>query len=141
MNEINIQYDANPTSEETKQLWKGISAHAKQVAGLDPGEGFAFYLRDESQTIVGGCSGYVFYGNLYVDMLYVAPAFRGKAWGTQLMKCAEQLGKEKNCQIMTVNTMDFEARGFYEKLGFYVEFERNGFEKNHRMFFLKKEMT
>lgn len=141
MKEITIQYDANPKSEETKQLWQGISEHAKQVAGLDPGEGFAFYIKDESQTILGGCSGYIFYGSIYVDLLWVHEDLRGKNYGAQLMKHAEHLGKEKNCTMMTVSTMDFEARGFYEKLGFEVEFERKGFVKGHSMFFLKKDLS
>src|SRR5690348_12670369 len=42
--------------------------------------------------------------------------------------------------FIAVNTMDFEALGFYIKLGFTVEIERKGFDKNSSMFFLRKDL-
>ncbi len=41
---------------------------------------------------------------------------------------------------MVVNTMDFEALNFYKKLGYMVEFERRGFEKDSIMYFLCKNL-
>ncbi len=141
VNPLKIHYDANPNSEETKQIWRGIAENAKQVSGLDAGNGFAFYLKDESQMILGGCSGYIFYGSIYVDLLWVHESLRNQHYGAQLMQHAEALGRENQCKIMTVNTMDFEARPFYEKLGFKVEFERTGFVGGDSMFFLKKDLV
>jgi hypothetical protein len=34
--------------------------------------------------------------------------------------------------------MSFEAEGFYEKLGYLVEFKRDGYEQNSQLIFLKK---
>ena len=35
--------------------------------------------------------------------------------------------------------MDFEAKPFYEKLGYKVEFERKGYDKNTSFYFLRKD--
>lgn len=64
-----ITYESNPTQNDTKVLWKGISEHATLKKGLEPGKAFAFFVKDEAGKIKGGCSGYLFYGCLYVDLL------------------------------------------------------------------------
>ena len=58
----------------------------------------------------------------------------------QLMQKAEEIARKRDCLFMTVNTMDFEARPFYEKHGYTVEFTRSGFEKNSVMYFLRKAL-
>jgi ribosomal protein S18 acetylase RimI-like enzyme len=59
---------------------------------------------------------------------------------TKLMEAAQKLAKESGCNFMAVNTMDWEALDFYKKLGFYVEFERRGFDKNSIFYFLRKDL-
>lgn len=135
-----ILFTNNPTQDETKILWQGISQNAQQVRGLKPGEAFGFFVRDEDENIKGGCSGYVFYGCLMVDLLWVDDSIRNQGYGTALMKAAENLAIQKQCHFITVNTMDFEAPTFYQKLGFFIEFERQGFEKDSIFYFLRKNL-
>lgn len=137
----NIIYDPNPQHHDTKIIWEGISKHAQDTRGLTPGKAFAFFVKDEASQIMGGCSGYIYYGCLYVDLLWVDQALRGKQYGTGLMKDAEKLAQDNQCHFIAVNTMDFEALDFYKKLGFDVEFERKGFEKNSSMYFLRKDLN
>ena len=108
------------------------------MKGFPVGKPFAFFIRDDLQQIKGGCSGYIYYGCLYVDLLWIDESLRGKQYGSQLMKDAEKLARDSHCNFIAVNTMDFEALEFYKKLGFTVEFERKGFDKNSSMYFLKK---
>jgi len=61
-----------------------------------------------------------------------------KGWGTKLMHEAENIGRKHGVCFVTVNTMDWEALSFYQKLGYYVEFVRDGYDKNSKMFFLRK---
>jgi ribosomal protein S18 acetylase RimI-like enzyme len=39
-----------------------------------------------------------------------------------------------------VNTMDWEAKPFYESLGYTVEFERKGYDLNSIAYFLRKNL-
>ena len=52
----------------------------------------------------------------------------------------EKFGKEKGCTFATVNTMDWEALGFYKRQGFTIEFERHGFKKESVFYFLRKPL-
>ena len=80
------------------------------------------------------------YGGLFVGQLWVTEKFRGKGYGIQLMQKAEALAKESKCNFIAVNTFDWEALDFYKKLGFDVEFERKGFDKNSIFYFLRKDL-
>lgn len=135
-----ISYESNPSPKDIQILGDGIVAYAKQKKGHKPMEFFAFFIRDEKGSIVGGCNGAMYYGCLYIDLLWISEALRNKDYGTQLMQNAEKLGREHECTFAAVNTMDWEALGFYKKLGFEVEFERRGFVKDSVFYFLRKEL-
>lgn len=134
-----ISYDANPTSEDIQILNDGILYQAQQKKGMNQLDFFAFFIRDEKNNIVGGCAGDNMYGCLYVGQLWVNETLRGKGYGTMLMQKAEALAKESHCNFIAVNTFDWEALDFYKKLGFRVEFERKGFDKDSIFYFLRKD--
>lgn len=135
-----ITYESNPKPEDIQQLHDAISLQAENKKGMKPLECFGLFIRDEQKNIVGGSSGCQLYGCLYVDALWVKEAFQGLGYGTQLMQKVEDLAKEKHCHFITVNTFDWEALDFYKKLGFFVEFERRGFDKNSIFYFLRKDL-
>ena len=135
-----ISYETNPKSEDIQILNDGIMEQAKQKKGMKQLDFFTFFIRDENEKIIGGCGGDNMYGGLFVDQLWVTEKFRGKGYGTQLMQKAEALAKESKCNFIAVNTFDWEALDFYKKLGFYVEFERKGFDKNSVFYFLRKDL-
>lgn len=134
-----LSFEENPNQEDTQVLIRGITDYAKQQRGFDALDFFAFLIRDENNTIAGGCNGGTLYGGLHIDSLWVSDVIRNKGWGTKLVNAALTYGKEKNCNFATVNTMDWEALGFYKKLGFKIEFQRSGFHKNSVFYFLRKE--
>lgn len=56
------------------------------------------------------------------------------------MQLAEAHAKEMNARFIAVNTMNFEAPEFYKKLGYFVELERHGFDKESIFYFLRKNL-
>jgi len=135
-----IKYEQNPSSEDIQQLNNGIMENALQKRGMKPIEFFGFFVRNENHQIVAGCAGDLLYGCLYVGQLWVSASLRKKGYGTKLMELAENLAKERACNFMAVNTMDWEALDFYRSRGFFVEFERHGFDKNSIFYFLRKNL-
>jgi ribosomal protein S18 acetylase RimI-like enzyme len=131
-------YNISPEFEDI--LYQGISENAFQKKGLPPMEPFSIILKDQNQKILGGLSGVIFYGSLYVDSLWVDETIRGQDWGTKLMKESEKMGREHGVKFINLNTMDWEALPFYQKLGFSIEFIREGYEGNSKMFLLRKNL-
>lgn len=136
-----ITYESNPAPESIQLLNDEIFKLAKFKKNMKALDFFAFFIRDELGKIVGGCAGDNMYGALFVGQLWVKEELRNKGLGTQLMQKAEALAKDSNCHFIAVNTFDWEALDFYKKLGFYVEFERHGFDNNSIFYFLRKDFS
>jgi ribosomal protein S18 acetylase RimI-like enzyme len=58
----------------------------------------------------------------------------------KLIHAAEELALERKSTFMTVSTMNWEALPFYQKFGYEIEFVREGFEKDSKMFSLRKNL-
>lgn len=58
------------------------------------------------------------YSSLYIDSLWVDKSLRRQGWGTKLMHEAEKMGRERDANFVTLNTMDWEGLHFYQKLGY-----------------------
>lgn len=135
-----LSFESNPNQEDIQVLGNAIMKQATQKKGFNPLDFFAFFIRDADSTIMGGCNGYALYGCLYIDQLWVSDLLQKQkqGWGAALIEAALQYGKENDCTFATVNTFDWEALGFYQNLGFKIEFERHGFRKDSVFYFLRK---
>jgi len=81
---------------------------------------FGFFALEKNQ-IIGGVNGYLQVGYwAKVDMLFVDDKFRGHNIGTQLMEKVENFAVENSCIGMLLSTFDWQAKEFYEKMGFSV---------------------
>jgi GNAT superfamily N-acetyltransferase len=85
-----------------------------------------------AETVENGLIGYVtwFYTyftwsgkGMYIDDLYVRPAFRGESAGTQLMDKMISLARESGCHKLRwqVSHWNKAAIAFYEKLGAEID--------------------
>ena len=56
------------------------------------------------------------------------------------MEKVHQFGIDEGCTMATVSTMSFQnAVDFYKKLGYAIDFEREGHVNNRRCLFLRKD--
>lgn len=75
---------------------------------------------------------------MYVELLAVPDALRGEGAGAALMKKAEALAVERGCVGAWLDTFAFQARGFYEKLGYAVFGEITDHPRQSARYFLSK---
>src|SRR5690349_20080572 len=57
---------------------------------------------------------------LSIDALWVKPARRTQGYGRRLVAEAEAIARTRGCRHARLDTFDFQARGFYERLGYHV---------------------
>lgn len=73
----------------------------------------------ENESVAGGLIGYVWAHWLHIDLLWVDEHRRGSGLGSRLMAEAERHAREQHgCLNSRVETFDFQAPGFYQKLGY-----------------------
>lgn len=129
-----------PISQDEQVLFDGISDDVAKKKGMERIKPFRIYIKDSNQSVVGGTTGVTFYGCLYVDMLWVEESIRNQGFGKKIMEEVEKIARERKCTFATLNTMDWESLPFYQKLGYHIEFVREGYEKASKMYMLRKEL-
>ena len=135
-----IEYQPHPQPTDIQALTTGIAEYAQQQRGMQPTEPFGFFVK-EAGVVLAGCNGFIYYGCMYIDQLWVAAELRGQGYGRQLMLKAEELAREKKCAMITLTTMDWEALGFYQKLGYVIEYKREGYVHNSLLYALRKNLN
>lgn len=73
---------------------------------------------DADDELVGGLAGQYGLGWLHVDMLAVAPERRRTGIGMQLLEQAEHWARQRGALGVHLETIEFQALGFYERLGY-----------------------
>ena len=120
-----MTYTLSITSEDdeaTRQaLIEPLRTYNQAKAGPSSYLPLVVALRDEDGVVKGGAWGYTAYGWLFVQLLVVPEEARGTGFGRQLMAAAETEALARGCHDAWLDTHEFQAKGFYEKLG-YVSF-------------------
>jgi len=102
---------------------------------------FAFHFIDPSTAeVVGGATGHCAFDWVFVELLFVPEALRGTGLGRQLMARIEDFARDRNCVGIWLDTFSFQARPFYEKLGFTVFGTLEGQPVGGRHYFLSKRL-
>jgi GNAT superfamily N-acetyltransferase len=98
----------------------------------------AFAIEDERGQMMGGLSGATAYGWLFVELLFVPEALRGQGVGTKLIQLAEAEAVARGCHSVWLDTFEFQARGFYERLGYTCFGELKNYPTGSRFFMSKR---
>ncbi|HEY5801084.1 MAG TPA: GNAT family N-acetyltransferase, partial [Burkholderiaceae bacterium] len=89
----------------------------------------------------GGLWGMTGFGWLFVQLLSVPDDLRGQGVGRELMAMAEAEAKARGCSGVWLDTFEFQARGFYEKLGYQQFGEIAEYPPGYARYFLKKTLA
>jgi len=115
-----IERIAELTPEDRESIIAPLDAFSRARGFVWQPEPLALVLRDDGGRIVGGAVGETNWGWLHVSILAVADHLRGQGWGTRLMREMERLALERGCRHAWLDTFEFQARPFYERLGYRV---------------------
>lgn len=74
----------------------------------------------DTHDIRGGLWGGTNLSRLHVELLFVPETLRGRGLGRKLLLDAEQEAIRRGCLGAWLDTYSFQARGFYERLGYSV---------------------
>ncbi len=99
-----------------------------------------FEAIDSKGKLIAGLVSGTYWGWLFVKMLWVDEKHRNKDIGTQLLNKAEAVAKKRGCKYVHLDTFDFQAPGFYRKLGFKRFGSLKHFPKGSERYFLYKKI-
>ena len=108
-----------PDPADTAVIQEGLRAYNTAQAGYDDYRPLAVFVTDPaSGKIVGGLYGGSYLGQLRVDRFFLPEALRRFRLGSRLLAMAEEEGRRRGCTRITLNTLEIQARPFYEKQGY-----------------------
>lgn len=131
----------NPSGKDVDAVLGALVAN-EMAAGRDGGyQPFAVLLRDEADgPVTGGLYGYQLFDWLFIQYVAVPPSQKGKGLGRELMARAESWARSRGLAGLWLDTFAFQAKDFYEKLGFAVFGEIDDHPRGSRRYFLFKRL-
>lgn len=129
-----------PTTADREALVQGLNEHA---ARHTPRLGFkplGAFLRDDRGALIGGAYGYVNWNWLFINLVWISESVRGGGHGRRMILALEQAARERGCTHAHLDTFSYQARPFYEKLGYEVFSTLDDYPPGHQRFFMKKAL-
>ena len=127
--------------EDVKVVLEGLRSFNQRHAGPSNRSRLAVFLRDPGGRVVGGLIGETAWRWLYVDAFWIDEAVRGKGYGREMLRTAEERARLRGCTHAYLDTFDFQALPFYRKEGYEVYGTLEGFPPGHRRYYLSKALT
>ena len=123
-----------------KAIGAQLGAYNESQAGPSNGRPLVITVRDVYGNVTGGLWGYTGYGWLFTQLLVVPPGVRGQGLGTRIMQMAEQEAVARGCHSAWLDTFEFQARAFYERLGYQCFSELANYPMGYARYFMKKTL-
>jgi ribosomal protein S18 acetylase RimI-like enzyme len=118
---LSINIAAEPTSAERDAVLTGLRAYNRLHAPAPGWLALTILLQDDDQQIFGGLVGKSGWDWLHVEFLWVAHQLQRQGFGRALLERAESEARARGCRGVHLDTHNFQAPGFYERMG-YTEF-------------------
>lgn len=103
-------------------------------------QALGFKYLDKQNELVAGISGYVFGNWLLISWLWCAESARGKGLADSILTSLENAAIEMGAVQAQLDTLDFQAKPFYEKRGYQVKYQLNNYPLSGTRYFMEKPL-
>ncbi len=142
---MKIELTTSPSAEDAKFISQGLVSFNQnkvpELASEGPETKFSIFARDETDTIIGGLRAICFWNTLHVELLWVSEHYRGEGIGSKLMHKAETFASQKGIGLSLLESTDWQAKSFYEKLDYRLLATLPDYPKGHATHFLVKNLS
>jgi GNAT superfamily N-acetyltransferase len=99
----------------------------------------SYVLKDGTEQVMAGINAILYCWNiLYIDILYVEDSHRRKGYGKLLLDKTERESKKLGGYMSHLDTFDWQAKEFYEHLGYEVFGILENCPRGHNRYYMKK---
>ncbi len=137
MSDIDIRVDEFTSAETRERVIGALVSFNDAVAGFANHRSLTVVAEQDGET-VGGLFGYTNWEWFFISQLWLADSVRRQGIGKRLVRAAEAEARQRGCRHAHVDTFSFQARPFYERLGYSVFGELGEYPAGHTRYFLQK---
>jgi len=140
---VHISIETDTADELRHAVNSGLYAYNDQFAGPMDNSMLSIGARDADNRIIGGLVANLQPGWKWmtVQRLWIEESYRRAGIGRRLVEAAEKEAQRLGCLHVAVDTMEFQAREFYEKQGYRVYAVQEDYPAGHRKFLLRKTLA
>jgi len=113
-----IVFEEHPSRADLDRLEHEIVAFNYETTGFRDGRYLTAFVRDDSGAMIAGFTGFTWGGYAKIEHLWIAAPYRRAGLGRRLVEAAEAEARSRGCDLIVLDTHDFQAPGFYAKLGY-----------------------
>lgn len=135
-----VALEPKPLGPLKKIIGKGLNAYNLAGAGPYKYAEFVIGVRDAKGALRGGFLMEMLYESAFLKWAWVDEKLRRKSLGRTLMAVAEDEARKRGAKNLWLDTFSYQARPFYEKLGYKLfgtlDYGREGVKR----YWLSKEL-
>lgn len=137
---MNFTTQLTDTADDSARtaIVRNLLAYNRSQTGIADHRPLAVLIHDEAGQVAGGLWGRTAYGWLFTELLFVPEALRGRGVGKDLLLQAEAEALARGSRGAWLDTFDFQARPFYERLGYECFGEIGDYPPGFSRYFMKK---
>jgi GNAT superfamily N-acetyltransferase len=135
---LRVVIEQTADAADVAAVQAGLRAFNVARIGPPAEEPVQIFLRDDTGRVVGGLLGHIRWRWLYVAKLWIAAEHRSAGCGAALMAAAESHARARGCLGAYLDTFEYQARPFYEKLGYTLFGTLEGYPPGYRQYHLAK---
>ena len=140
MEQPRISFEPFVDDDARRFIIEGVDLYNVSVTAMPEYAPVNFVVRGERGDVLGGLLGQFWGGWLQVTALWVSASVRGKGFGSRLLLDAEAYARARGAVGSTLETYSFQARPFYERLGYELCGTIDSYPPGHAKFFLRKSL-
>ena len=137
---MQLEVTATPSASDREAVLAGLLRFIRNETG-SVAVPLAVLVRDEDGGAMGGLIGRTTAAWLYVELFWLPEALRGAGLGTRVMITAETEAVRRGCIGAHLDTYDYQAPGFYQKLGYEVFGSIEDHPPGHTWFWMRKRFS
>ena len=138
---FDVELDEHPHPADASVVTDGLRAFNRAVIGDANEVQLGVFVRDPTGRVVGGLLGHVRWRWVYVAKLWLPDELRGRGVGTRVMHAVERYAREHDCLGIYLDTFEYQALPFYEKLGYTQFGVLEGYPPGYKQFHLRKGLS
>ncbi len=74
----------------------------------------------DNDNVIGGVLGHIIYGWYHLTDFYINEKYRKQGFGSKVIENIEQFARKNNALGVKIDSWDFQAPKFYQKLGYSI---------------------
>lgn len=137
---MKIELIENPTKDLIDTIAKKIEEYNLMHWEIKERRPIVLIINDVKGDLIAGATAKTFGYWLLIDNIWISENLRGKKIGSQLLSELESIAIKRGCKFSLLDTLNFQARPFYEKFGYKLQWTQEFYPKDGCKYYMIKEL-